>query len=103
MFGIDPGFTADELERHGEFDAAELMRSMNRELEQLRAVVVALSPECGECGRPFVPEPQNTTGFCSWACFDSKPREGAPEAFLAFLPAGTQMQRLDHPTTDPTA
>ena len=95
MLGVDPEFTADELERRGEFDAAELMRAMNAELEQLRAAVVALSPECGECERPFVPEPHNKTGFCSWACFDAKPRDNAPEAFLAFLPAGVEMVRAD--------
>lgn len=50
---------------------------------------------CTECRRPYLPEPQNQTRFCSWACFDTKPRLNAPEAFLAFLPAGTRMTRID--------
>ena len=50
---------------------------------------------CTECRRPYLPEPQNRTGFCSWACFDTKERPNAPEAFLAFLPAGTRMTRID--------
>ena len=50
---------------------------------------------CAECQQPYTPEPQNQTGFCSWACFDAKERPNAPEAFLAFLPAGTRMTRID--------
>lgn len=50
---------------------------------------------CRECRRPFHPERQNRTGFCSWDCFDAEPRPNAPEGLLAFLPAGTVMRRID--------
>jgi hypothetical protein len=50
---------------------------------------------CAECRQLYTPEPHNRTGFCSWACFDVKERPNAPEAFLAFLPAGARMERLD--------
>jgi hypothetical protein len=54
---------------------------------------------CAECRQPYNPEPQNATGFCSWDCFDVKPRPNAPEAFLAFLGPEATMQRVDSPDT----
>jgi hypothetical protein len=49
---------------------------------------------CAECEEPFTPEPGNLTGFCSWACFDVKPRPNAPEAFRVLaLGADTPMVR----------
>lgn len=50
---------------------------------------------CAECRQPYTPEPHNRTGFCSWGCFDVTERPNAPEAFLAFLPAGVRMERID--------
>ncbi|MBD0735346.1 hypothetical protein [Streptomyces sp. CBMA29] len=36
---------------------------------------------CAECGRT---SDWNPTAFCSWACFDTEPRPGAPEAMAYF-------------------
>ncbi|MFD0260081.1 hypothetical protein ACFRKE_19495 [Kitasatospora indigofera] len=39
---------------------------------------------CAECGRPT---PWNPVGYCSWECFDSRPRdaEAAAHALAYFL------------------
>lgn len=50
---------------------------------------------CLECKEPYEPEPQNTSGFCSWECFDVKPRANAPEVLLGFLGDGVTMTRVD--------
>jgi hypothetical protein len=52
---------------------------------------------CRECGQPYTPTPENTSGFCSWDCFDVKPRPNAAEAFHGFLGPGVTMTRIDTP------
>lgn len=54
----------------------------------------AATETCAQCREPFTPEPGNTTGFCSWECFDVLPRPNAPEAFrVLVLGADTPMVR----------
>ncbi|MEV7675005.1 hypothetical protein [Streptomyces sp. NPDC088752] len=51
--------------------------------------------KCLECKESYEPEPQNTSGFCSWECFDVKQRPNAPEALHGFLGDGVTMTRVD--------
>jgi hypothetical protein len=61
-------------------------------LERMRARrLTARIACCKECGQPYEPEPCNRSGFCSWGCFDMEQRDGAPEAFLGFMPEGVTM------------
>lgn len=50
---------------------------------------------CRECGHPYTPTPTNTSGFCSWDCFDVRPRPDAAEAFHGFLGPDVTMTRVD--------
>lgn len=65
--------------------------------EQVKTRMLARSAFaiCTECRRPYRPEPHNTTGFCSWSCFDAEERPGAPEAFAAFLGPNVTFRRVD--------
>lgn len=40
---------------------------------------------CDACRQPC---PWNPFACCSWACFDTREREGAPEAFAYFMGIG---------------
>jgi hypothetical protein len=42
---------------------------------------------CAACGRTG---DWNPTTFCSWACFDTEPRPGAPEARAYFTGASLE-------------
>lgn len=65
-------------------------------LERMRARRAARTISiCRECQQSYMPEPENTTGFCSWTCFDQEERPGAPEALAAFLGPGVVMLRVD--------
>ncbi|MDQ1041487.1 hypothetical protein QFZ75_007989 [Streptomyces sp. V3I8] len=50
---------------------------------------------CEECRKSFRAEPRNATNFCSWECFDARPRPGAPEALHGFLGEGVTMTQVD--------
>src|SRR5689334_11642771 len=50
---------------------------------------------CAECKHAYRPEPHNTTGFCSWTCFDAEERPGAPEALAVFLGPDVTFRRID--------
>lgn len=58
---------------------------------------------CQECGQPYSTTPTNTSGFCSWDCFDVKPRPDADpaEVFHGFLGPGVTMTRIDEPGDEP--
>jgi hypothetical protein len=66
----------------------------SQRLQRMRARGVARTL-CGECQQPYQPGPHNTTGFCSWACFDAGERPGAPEALAVFLGPGVVMLQVD--------
>lgn len=40
---------------------------------------------CDACGEPC---PWNPFATCSWSCFDTRERDGAPEAFAYFMGLG---------------
>jgi hypothetical protein len=48
MIGIDPGETADALDDHAEFAAADLMRSLDAENSALRVRINAVLALCAE-------------------------------------------------------
>jgi hypothetical protein len=52
---------------------------------------------CDDCKRLYKPEPHNTSGFCSWECFDTEERANAPEVLGMFLGPGVTMIRIDDP------